>query len=84
MVEPGGVEPPIQPCEGCVLPLNHGPTPPVDPAFPAYIWLDQNCRLTKYRLNHATGFLPFLFIHFGTDYFYYFARSNRPYFTTNI
>ena len=24
-MEPGGVEPPLQPCEGCVLPLNHGP-----------------------------------------------------------
>jgi hypothetical protein len=24
-MEPGGVEPPSQPCEGCVLPLNYGP-----------------------------------------------------------
>ena len=26
MVEPGGFEPPIRPCEGRVFPLDHGPT----------------------------------------------------------
>jgi hypothetical protein len=26
-MEPGGIEPPSQPCEGRVLPLNHGPEP---------------------------------------------------------
>ena len=25
MVEPGGLEPPTDPCEGSVIPLNYGP-----------------------------------------------------------